>query len=171
MLRFKQMTMNASSVLSLCTVLVLACVASGATNGTCDLVCHSNSTCVAGSANFSDHVLDDGQPMDIHKDVISPNGYHCACPEGLTGLSCGRDFIGCEESDHECYYGGKCIPGLTDRYGNEQEFCDCRDAVDDMNLTYVGKYCEIPVPEPCGGDKSVFCVNGGTCRDDLYVVY
>jgi hypothetical protein len=36
---------------------------------------------------------------------------------------------------------------------------------------YVGKYCEIPVPEPCGNHKSVFCVNGGTCRSDLYVQY
>jgi hypothetical protein len=54
---------------------------------------------------------------------------------------------------------------VADRFGNEQEFCDCGDAVDNFNVTHVGKYCEIPVPITCGDTKDVFCVNGGHCKD------
>ena len=139
--------------------------------GDCDLKCYFNTSCVAGSADFSNHTASipeiDGQPVDIHAETISPNGYHCDCPDGLTGLRCGRTYIGCENSDHECYNGGECIPGIKDVYGNEQEFCDCTNAVDKHGIKHVGKYCEIPVPTPCDDDDSVFCVNGGYCKDTL----
>ena len=162
------MTMG-RSFLSLAIVLKLTVPATSAQNtttGTCDLKCYHNTTCVQGAANFSDHPTIDGQPLDFHNETISPNGWRCDCPDGLTGLRCGRTYIGCENSDHECYNGGECIPGVTDRYGNGQEFCDCTNAVDKHGDHYVGKYCEIPVPEPCGDDDSVFCVNGGYCKED-----
>jgi hypothetical protein len=137
------------------------------TTGDCDLVCLFNTSCVPGEADFSDHPSIDGQPLDIHTDTISDNGYHCACPDGLTGLKCGLTYIGCQNSDHQCYNGGECIPGVKDRFGNEQEFCDCTNAVDKNGIKHVGKYCEIPVPTTCGDDDEVFCVNGGFCKENL----
>lgn len=86
---------------------------------------------------------------------------------GKTGLKCGRTYVGCTDRQHKCYNGGRCIPGAADRFGNDQEFCDCSDAIDDFGVTHVGKYCEIPVPVTCGEDESVFCVNGGHCKDNF----
>jgi hypothetical protein len=85
-------------------------------------------------------------------------------------------------------HGGKCIAGLQDIYGNEQLFCDCSTAIEHPNGTsalfvgdtvqFVGKFCEIAsiptddLPTPslttvaCNDEKTVFCVNGGTCKAD-----
>jgi hypothetical protein len=78
---------------ALLLVLLPAFIASQ-TTGDCDLNCYFNTSCVAGSADFGNHSASiseiDGQPLDIHAETISPNGYHCDCPDGLTGLRCGR---------------------------------------------------------------------------------
>lgn len=74
-------------------------------------------------------------------------------------------------------HGGSCIPGLQDVYDNGQLYCDCTNAIETINstlVTYVGKYCEIPsvadADNPktvaCNADKSIFCVNGGSCKTD-----
>ena len=145
-----------------------AFIAAQNTTKPCDLTCHANATCVRGFADFSNHSKHpNGQPFYFLNETLSPNGYHCACPEGFTGLHCGREYISCLASDHHCYNGGSCIPGSRDQFGNEQEFCDCGDAIDKEGIKHVGKYCEIPVPTPCGDDDSVFCVNGGSCKETL----
>lgn len=139
--------------------------------GDCDLDCYFNTTCVEGAASFSGHPTDgDGQPLDFHSDTISPNGYSCDCPEGLTGLECDRKYKSCDDGKHQCYNGGECILGVMDRFGNAQLFCDCTNAVDHNGVRHVGKYCEIPVPVLCGDDpkdETFFCVNGGQCKTDL----
>lgn len=158
----------------LCLTIAVTLLAATATNaqntttGPCDLKCYFNTTCVPGNADFSKHPHPDGQPLNIHTKTISDNGWKCDCPEGKTGLRCGRTYIGCSNSDHKCYNGGRCIPGAADRFGNTQEFCDCSDAMDDFGVTHVGKYCEIPVPVTCGdNDKDeFFCVNGGHCKEN-----
>ena len=74
-------------------------------------------------------------------------------------------------------HGGSCIPGLQDVYDNGQLYCDCTNAIETINstlVTYVGKYCEIPsvadADNPktvaCNADKSIFSVNGGSCKTD-----
>ena len=94
---------------------------------------------------------------------------------------CDKKYETCSnQNGHECYNGGECILGLQDKYGNEQLFCDCSNA-----QGYVGKYCETPFEQKCGGsttttrseeeggesddegDGHIFCVNGGECNPDF----
>merc|ERR1712232_1243399 len=94
--------------------------------------------------------------------------YYCECPYGWTGVKCDIIFESCsitETDHHNCYHNGRCIPGLIDKYGHEQLFCDCSNAVDYNNNQYVGKYCEHPSVDYCADNKN-FCVNGGSCNID-----
>jgi hypothetical protein len=93
---------------------------------------------------------------------------------GWTGVLCDKKFETCtDQPGHECYHGGQCIPGLLDKYGNEQLFCDCSTTHSaGMDGThYVGKYCETPFEQACntGAEtgEPVFCVNGGECNLDF----
>ena len=72
--------------------------------------------------------------------------------------------------------GGACIAGVGPS-GNSQLYCDCTRSVEHVNgttINYVGKYCEEPSvsddvnndTSSCNSDKSIFCVNGGTCKSD-----
>lgn len=131
----------------------------------CPFECFHNSTCAAGKADFSDHSDNGGAPLSFHVEV-SREGKHCACPPGFTGLRCGREFHTCNDGQHKCYNGGKCIEGLDDVYGNHQLFCDCNDAVDKHGVRHVGKYCEIPATQTCDDVGKQFCVNGGYCKDN-----
>lgn len=73
----------------------------------CTIDCLHGTKCVKGDANFTWHPLksDNGQPFDFHKE-ISRDGWHCGCPEGLTGLRCGRKYESCNDGEHVCYNGG-----------------------------------------------------------------
>jgi len=63
-----------------------------------------------------------------------------------------------------CYHGGQCVPGLSDKYGNDQLFCDCTSAIASDGTQYVGKYCETPFEQLCDQSGDTFCVNGGECN-------
>jgi hypothetical protein len=132
----------------------------------CTLDCPVDAPCTVGSADFTKHNLALG--------LTSDGTMHCACPFGWTGLLCDHKYESCTETDdHACYHGGSCIPGLSDRYGNDQLFCDCTDAVASDGTHYVGKYCETPFDQICDhshDDDGLFCVNGGECNPNYEYV-
>lgn len=130
-------------------------------DASCDLDCYGDSLCIAGPASFDEHVKNpDGTELDIHK-AKEVNGNHCECPYGWTGVLCDRMYSSCDHN-HKCYNGGECIPGLTDFYDHEQLFCDCTNAKDENDISYVGKFCEKPSAVQCGA-PGVFCAHGGEC--------
>jgi Notch-like protein len=152
----------------------------------CPLDCKNGSTCQEGDASFEGHPTDaDGKPF--HKDVVDIRNYHCACPEGFTGVTCAIPFESCadERDNHVCYHGGTCILGFLDDDGNNQYHCDCSSATEanvdspSDNKTYVGNYCEYEQETTCGKDDdqpqqnpsaqegaSSFCVNEGVCKNN-----
>lgn len=130
----------------------------------CTLQCNSASVCGAGDADFSEHPKDiNGVPFEFHKET-NKDGFHCACPGGLTGLRCNRQYTKCENG-HYCYHGGKCISGIDEKIAPDQLFCDCSDA-EHAGFPYVGKYCEIQGATQCG-DSEIFCTNNGVCEADF----
>jgi hypothetical protein len=133
----------------------------------CPLNCLHETVCARGNQTTEGHSVDpvDGQPLEFHS-APNQDGWHCACPTGLTGLQCGQYYENCEDAKYKCYNKGKCIPGLVEKFGNDQLFCDCEAAIDeeDPSKKYKGKYCEVAVVddiEKC--DQNVVCAHGGTC--------
>jgi hypothetical protein len=124
----------------------------------CTLDCPLDAPCTLGHADFSEITIALGHATHL-------NNMHCACPPGWTGVVCDHKFEACSDN-HECYHGGECLAGLTDKFGNEQLFCDCTHAVSSDGTKYVGKYCETPFDTLCDHDDSgdLFCVNGGDCN-------
>jgi len=120
----------------------------------CTLDCPVDAPCTNESPDFTAHTA---------LGLVSDAREHCACPFGWTGLLCDHKYESCTD-DHSCYHGGACIPGLSDHYGNDQLFCDCTNAIASDGTQYVGKYCETPFEQLCGGDDELFCVNGGECN-------
>ena len=151
-----------------CLVSILAALTGRtmAQSGGCPtFACYNGASCAQGSADYSNHPLDiNGLPFYFHRET-SRDGQHCACLPGWTGLRCERRFEFCYPFQHTCYNGGSCLPGLADVYGNEQQFCECGEAIDDDGIQYVGEYCETPVLLRCSTDGA-FCVNGGVCPSD-----
>jgi hypothetical protein len=138
-------------IAGLCTILP-----SAAALGDCTLNCPSDAPCQLGEADFSAHVID----MET-----SHGGMHCGCPYGWTGVLCDHKYEACDTS-HRCYHGGECVPGIQDKYGNDQLFCDCTEAVASDGTRFVGKYCETPFEKVCDETGEHFCVNGGDCNPD-----
>ena len=130
------------------------------------LKCHEGSTCALGEANFSNQTKDaNGIPFDFHK-VLSHDGWHCECPDGMTGLRCNRKYEKCGTTGHFCYHGGKCLEGLEDVVTDKDLlFCNCSAAEFD-GAPMLGKFCEIQGTEQCG-DSDIFCTNEGTCVEDF----
>mmetsp|Transcript_7794 Transcript_7794/g.11189 ORF Transcript_7794/g.11189 Transcript_7794/m.11189 type:complete len:594 (+) Transcript_7794:79-1860(+) len=115
------------------------------------------------------NVCIDGAPLDFHQDTTDDSTYalHCNCTEGRTGLKCKRDYPSCNNIDEmKCNNGGECLLGGTDEFGNGQYHCDCGNAKDEKGNLYYGQYCEKKALEVCDGKQDVFCVNGGTCKED-----
>eukprot|EP00548_Thalassiothrix_antarctica_P005021 CAMPEP_0194133642 /NCGR_PEP_ID=MMETSP0152-20130528/3723_1 /TAXON_ID=1049557 /ORGANISM="Thalassiothrix antarctica, Strain L6-D1" /LENGTH=592 /DNA_ID=CAMNT_0038828985 /DNA_START=40 /DNA_END=1818 /DNA_ORIENTATION=- len=96
---------------------------------------------------------------------ICRNGKNCVCPEGFTGLRCGRKYESCYESEHQCQNGGKCIEGM-DKYENAQHFCDCSSAKDSNGNPVVGKFCHLQAVVKCDDNGDKFCVEGSECNDN-----
>jgi hypothetical protein len=151
-------------------------VAAQQQNNECTLSCPDNAPCRFGKADFSnshDAAFGVGDDDDTHRNTM-----HCDCPIGWTGVLCDKRFESCDnQAGHECFHGGSCLPGLEDKYGNEQLFCDCTSAVSPIDGTqYVGKYCETPFEQVCSTgnsgsnnqqqDDEAFCVNGSQCNPD-----
>lgn len=161
----------------------LTIVSAQETTDGCDLECETekdntmvSSTdgkplCVKEEADFSDHILPDGDVLSFHADRMSPGGYHCVCAENWTGLKCRRKFEICsevKEDNNHCYHNGKCENGQVDGFGNPKPFCDCNRAQDKNGTKHIGKYCVEPVvacteARPIG---KLFCLNDGDCKGD-----
>jgi Notch-like protein len=120
-------------------------------------------TCATGPADFSDHPKDFfGEEFMFHR-TKELEGYHCVCPEGLTGLRCARPFEKCD-AGHFCYHGGECIPGMSSTDPNDL-FCDCQKAEHNGD-PYAGKFCEVQL-QKCGSDSEIFCARSGQCKPDF----
>jgi hypothetical protein len=116
----------------------------------------------------------------------------CNCNDGFTGFSC--EFEAIDEDpdaaddasdivqpktcgDSVCHNGGTCITSMImDEEGNNREVdhCDCASAVT-AESAYAGDECQYEASTFCtlpqggaGLDSSLFCVNGGTCRDNVH---
>ena len=135
------------------------------TSGVCPLNCAEGSQCVMGQANYSAQPTNsDGSPFSFLTEV-SRQGYYCDCPEGFTGIRCGRPYVICPNTDHYCYHGGTCIPGLEQNVTSDQLFCECSTAQYN-GVPYVGKYCENAAAVKCDNAGNYFCVNNGVCKTD-----
>jgi hypothetical protein len=134
----------------------------------CTLNCPIDAPCVHGA----NQALVISHPIDEWNEPTHIDNMHCACPEGWTGVKCDHIFEACDGQAHQCYHGGECIPGLQDKFGNTQLYCDCSDAMGNDGTRYVGKYCETPSVDYCDGydidtdtdTQESFCVNGADCN-------
>ena len=162
------------NLLLLLLLLVVAVARSEASESTtCEIDCANGSTCQRGPADFSRHPkrADNDQPFPFHEKT-EEQGWHCACPEGMTGLLCNVPYAICPDGGHVCYNGGHCIPPLDGLYQYEPLYCDCPTQIDqDGNLkSYSGKYCEVEVVASgnrCDHDQNP-CLNGGTCSKHVH---
>ncbi|OEU20618.1 hypothetical protein FRACYDRAFT_259610 [Fragilariopsis cylindrus CCMP1102] len=73
--------------------------------------------------------------------------------------------------DTHCYNNGSCVQTQkldSDGIPSLSFSCDCSTAYDEKYL-YAGTSCEFPSTDLCleGGDGSNFCVNHGSCGDDV----
>ena len=135
----------------------------------CPLDCGRHGVCVLGEADFLDHPTEEGGDpiLAIHQET-SRGGFHCQCESGFTGLQCNVEFQSCS-AVHKCYNGGDCVEGLVDKYGNDQHWCDCKNAVDQDGNAFVGKYCEHQAANYCDGEGS-FCIEGQCNPDYLKII-
>jgi hypothetical protein len=146
---------------------------------TCPLECENDTVCRVGSPDFANNLHD----FDAVIKYNITNSYHCACPEGWTGLTCNQPYVSCNDAQHICLNGGQCLNGtFLDDYGNAQYYCDCTTA--HVNgLRYAGKYCENPTVDICTAppyntthesaseviSQETFCVNGGSCKTNHFL--
>jgi hypothetical protein len=109
-----------------------------------NLICNHEAACVKGVANFTVHMgMPNNTDLQEFIDTTPPDflavsqidNQHCFCPMGWTGVTCEVKFESCDQT-HPCFHGGQCILGLNDRYGNEQLFCNCDNAVDQEGNKY-----------------------------------
>lgn len=112
-----------------------------------------------------DHLAGRGPfPAALVRDVMSPAGEHCVCPDGYTGLRCEIEVARCGERN--CYHGSTCA--RDDDRG--EDLCDCNAAHTDA-ASYAGAGCEQVSTSRCtpGLDqdgKDAFCTNRGRCIED-----
>ena len=136
----------------------------------CTLDCPIDAPCILGANQALT-----AHPIDEWQEDTQIDSMHCACPPGWTGVKCDHIFESCDGQAHQCYHGGECIPGLQDKFGNHQLYCDCSNAMATDGTRYVGKYCETPSVDYChhnmdadgiddDENSSSFCVNGADCN-------
>lgn len=149
--------------------------------------CHNNGRIVQGRADFSAFPTEeDGSPLSFLQES-NRQGFHCVCPEGFTGLRCGRPYEFCgskfssnnnrsngngginskHTSLHVCFNHGKCIDGLEAVLPVDQQYCDCIEATF-RGKTYSGKYCEKAMlgVQTCDSEGSQFCIHG-ECKTEV----
>jgi hypothetical protein len=139
----------------------------------CPMTCSNGGVCKVGTADFSmQPVAANGAPFTFLAET-SREGWFCECPEGFTGIRCGRPVVACPDADNTtgplyCYHGGQCVEGLgnSTTVAENQRFCDC-SAAEYNGVFYFGKYCEIEGARECAPGSDVFCTAQGTCKDDF----
>ena len=150
--------------------LVVACVAQGVFGDDgCALVCN-NGKCTNETATFNDQPQADenDKPFEF-LEIKDIDGQSCECDEGWTDVFCATQVNKCENSTHVCYFGGVCVDGIEEGTDEEIHVCDCRNAVDNDGINYLGAYCQKPSPDSVVCDEVTmrFCINGGSCVDSL----
>jgi hypothetical protein len=131
----------------------------------CDLDCANEGVCRKGIKDLTilsgGLVPDDAPP---HVDL-----QHCICPKGWFGVLCDKKVELCNDGQHVCLNGAKCVFDDDDeRWG-----CNC-DPAQTADSRYAGAYCQHKASEYCtlddmpglGDDNMAFCVNGGMCLTD-----
>lgn len=132
--------------------------------------CHNGGRLVRGRADYSIFPQSEsGQPLSFLQESTR-QGFHCECPDGFTGLRCGRPYERCGISSanrsagsttqpHICFNHGRCLEGLNTI--GSVAICDCNNATF-RGKTYTGKYCEKTAPDlkTCNRQGSQFCVHG-----------
>lgn len=97
-----------------------------------NLNCNHDASCIRGVANFTVHLNIPVNNTLVNADFLATSqidNQHCSCPIGWTGVTCEVKYESCDQH-HPCFHGGQCILGLNDRFGNDQLFCNCDNAVD-----------------------------------------
>lgn len=161
--------------------LVVAFVAHGVFGDDgCTVECQ-NGICANETATFNGQPQTDeyGEPFDFLQ-VKDVDGQSCVCDEGWTDVLCATQVNKCENSTHACYYGGVCVDGIEEGTDEEIHVCDCRNAVDNDGINYLGAYCQKPSPVDNKDDADAvpdsvvcdevtmrFCINGGSCVDSF----
>ncbi len=130
----------------------------------CTLQCE-HGVCAKGFKSYDNLVGSGPFPASLAHDIISPEGEHCVCPDGFTGLRCEIPVQKCSDHRKYCYNGSKCIYD-----DNGDPMCDCNSA-HTAEKSYAGLSCEHEGTSYCepGLDqdqKDSFCANGGTCISD-----
>uniref|UniRef100_A0A7M5X290 Uncharacterized protein n=2 Tax=Clytia hemisphaerica TaxID=252671 RepID=A0A7M5X290_9CNID len=105
--------------------------------------CDTPSNCVNGKECFNSVAAKN-----------NPNGYHCDCKPGWSGIRCNKAFFPClsylkTHGEPYCNNSGNCIDQGDD------PVCNCN------NTGYTGKQCEDEIDE-CDPTP---CKNNGTCHD------
>ena len=160
-------------------LLFLSFVACGlAQDENCTLTCNDRGSCSLGNNLVNnDTFVMNGQPLDENSYPVEiHNETHCECERGFTGVNCEFSAQFCDDSNHFCYHGGKCVKSVVESSKEIVNVCDCRLAADENGTNYLGTYCQLPSPvNHPGGDSAVphsdkcddkgerFCMNGGTC--------
>lgn len=140
--------------------------------------CQNGGRIIRGHADFSMFPTQEDGTLLSFLHESSRAGFHCACPDGYTGLHCGRPFEFCDKTPsasnrnnanssnnsflHVCFNHGKCIDGLDEIHPEDQQFCDCSEATL-HGKSFTGKYCEqqtTPGLQTCDSQGSKFCVHG-----------
>ena len=129
----------------------------------CTLQCQNNSTCISGEADFSMFPRPNGEVMNFLEET-NRQGFHCLCPDSFAGILCNRQYEVCENQNHVCYHGGKCL-----NQGDQiTQVCDCSSA-SFQGRQYQGPFCEQAVTtsvEICDNSRRTFCLNG-KCNDEF----
>lgn len=97
----------------------------------------------------------------------------CECDPGYTGMLCESTVQICPDNKRKCLNGGKCqeLFHSDGRSFKEPKYtCDC--GAIDAKSPYAGLDCEHPAEKVCSlmtENITSFCVNGGNCKDIVYV--
>lgn len=94
---------------------------------------------------------------------------HCECNNGFDGALCEIEKSPCGSGDY-CYYGSQCVSRVVNNAAVRE--CDC-SAANTLQVSFAGQYCQYKVSQFCLKNEgstsgSLFCVNGGTCRSNVY---
>ena len=124
----------------------------------CVLACENGGECVKGVKDTTH--MGNSTGIGLLNQTYDENLEHCRCPNGFSGLTCQTKTEVCADPDrvHICFHGSKCV----DRSGNGHWECDC----DVADIHTAGESCQLQNPTPCDKEPR-FCLNGGTCNEDL----